>query len=164
MITPGQRRGFAPRRSTDLTSEFRSLIAGARRKSAVAVVTALTLAVAGLSAPSAWADPVPSISGRVWANRNGNGTQESYEPGLPAIGVKLVGAGLDGELDTTDDVTFATRPATRRATTRSVGSPPAVTGSNSIRRLSRPARSLRAGRARSSSTWAAPSSEPSTSG
>jgi len=74
---------------------------------AVATVVAVALSVSGLAVPAAWADPVPSISGQVWSNLNGNAVQEANEPGLASIAVQLVGAGPDGVLDTADDVVFA---------------------------------------------------------
>ncbi len=51
---------------------------------------------------------VGSIGDRVWVDTNGNGIQESSEPGLGGVEVTLRRAGADGLFDTGDDTTWTT--------------------------------------------------------
>ncbi len=47
-----------------------------------------------------------SIGDFVWWDLDGDGVQDSGEPGIPGVDVEVVWAGADGVLDTADDVTY----------------------------------------------------------
>ncbi len=52
---------------------------------------------------------VGSIGDTVFNDLNGNGVEDSGEPGLPDISVNLIGAGLDGLFGSPDDLSFTTQ-------------------------------------------------------
>ena len=49
-----------------------------------------------------------SVGDFVWLDINGDGVQDTDEPGIPDVGVTATWAGVDGALDTADDVVYPT--------------------------------------------------------